>query len=333
MINLKNDYNVVGDKYLLEELLCNIDEKYVGYGTDNKTKELNDFVNKLCNKNVDIYLLAGGTLTNVIGLNQMLKYPYEAVITVESAHINVHETGAIESTGHKIIYSPKIGGKIDSSKIEETYNKYIDNHMVMPKALYISNATELGEVYSLEELKEISKICKKLGLYFFIDGARLPVAIAASNYNISDIANLCDMFYIGGTKNGLPYGELLIITNDELKNNFNYLVKNKLGMLAKGFVLAILFNKYLTDNYYLKLAKNANSMANILRKELKDYLIYPNNTNQVFIKLSKEHVNKIKNDIAFEIWEDLGDDLVIRLVTSFNTKEKDIIDCIKIIKD
>jgi len=332
MVNLKNDYNTIGDKLILEELINKCSNKYVGYGTDEETKKLNDLVKKLCNMDVDSYVLSGGTITNVIGLSEMLKYPYEAVIAVDSSHINVHETGAIEATGHKIIYTPKIGGKIDISKIEETYNKFTDNHMVLPKALYISNATELGEVYTLDELKEISKICKKLNLYFFIDGARLPIALVASKYNISDIASLADMFYIGGTKNGLPFGELLIITNNELKEHFNYLIKNRLGMLAKGFIGAIMFNKYLSDNYYLKLAKSANDMADLLRLELKDYIIYPNNTNQVFIKLDNKKVDEIKDKIAFEIWEELHGFKIIRLVSSYNTKKEEILEAIKIIK-
>ncbi len=332
MINLKNDYNTVGDKLILEELIKYSDDKYIGYGEDVKSKELNDLCNKLCNKPVDTYVLAGGTITNIIGLNQMLKYPYEAVITVDSSHINVHETGAIEASGHKIIYTPNIGGKIDISKIEETYNKFTDNHMVMPKALYLANATELGEVYSLAELKEISNICKKLNLYFFLDGARLPQALASAKYNLSDLANLCDMFYLGGTKLGLPFGELLFIVNEELKPNFKYLIKNRLGMLAKGFVGAIMFLRFLEDDYYLKLANKAIAMADIIRNELKDYLIYPNTTNQVFIKIDNNKYEKIKDLIAFEIWENNKDNKVIRLVTAFNTKEEDIILATNLIK-
>lgn len=334
MINLKNDYNTIADKRILEELLKYSDEKYIGYGEDIKTKELNELVNKICAINVDTYVLSGGTIANIIGLNQMLKYSYEAVITVESSHINVHETGALEATGHKIIYTPKIGGKININEIKNTYEKFVDNHMVMPKALYLANATELGEVYSLNELKEISKICKELNLYFFIDGARLPQALVASNYSIKDISSLCDMFYIGGTKLGLPYGELLIIVNDELKTNFKYLIKNKLGMLAKGFVGAIMFNSFLKDDYYLSLAKKSQDMANILRKELKEYLIFPNETNQVFIKINPNKLDYLMSKIAFEVWKINKDYdyIVIRLVTSYNTKIEEIYECVEIIK-
>ena len=323
-LNFKNDYNTIGDIKLLNKLIEYSNEKNIGYGEDYHSKELNELVNRMVGLDTDTYVISGGTITNVIALNQILKYQYEAVITGENSHINVHETGALEATGHKIILTPLKNGKIDIDEIKNTYNKYVDNHMVMPKALYLSNANELGLTYTLDELKRISKICNELNLYFFIDGARLPIALAASDYSLKDIASLCDMFYIGGTKNGLPYGELLIIINDELKANFKYLLKNKLGMLAKGFVGAILFKEYLKDDYYLKLAKNNLVAANKLRDKLKDYLIYPNNTNQIFIKLKNEIVEELNEYVEFEIWENLGDSKVIRLVTSYNTLDSDI---------
>lgn len=332
MINLRNDYNIIGDKKILEELIKYSDYKYIGYGEDIVSKELSQMMKEKTGRDVDTFVLPGGTATNVIGLCEMLKYPYEAVMTISSSHINVHETGALEATGHKIIYVPNILGKIDITKIEETFNNYSDNHMVLPKALYISNATELGEVYSIDELKEISKICKKLGLYFFMDGARLSLALACECYNLKDIANLCDMFYLGGTKIGLPFGELLVITNDELKTNFKYLIKNKLGLFAKGFVGAIMFKRLIQDDYYLDLAKIEIERANILRKELKDYLIYPNNTNQIFIKINYELFNKLKEKIEFEVWEKHQDYLVIRFVTSIKTTIDEINEVVKMFR-
>lgn len=332
MINLRNDYNIIGDKLIIEELLKYSDHRFVGYGEDEVSKELNNIVKEKVGKDVDTYVLPGGTSTNVIGLSQILKYPYEAVITVSSSHINVHETGALEGSGHKIIYTPNILGKVDIKRIEDTYKLYSDNHMVMPKALYLSNATELGETYSIAELKEISKICKNLNLYFFLDGARLPVALESEGYSLKDIASLCDMFYLGGTKIGLPYGELLVIVSDELKNNFKFLLKNKLGLLAKGFVGSIMFKKLLENDYYLNLARKEIDKANTLRKELKNYLIYPNTTNQVFIKISYDLYNKLKEEVEFEIWEKYDNYLVIRLVTSIMTTKEEINDVIKLIK-
>ena len=332
-LNFKNDYNTVGDKRILEELIKYSDERNIGYGEDIHSAELNKIVNKILGLNTDTYVLAGGTVTNIVALNQILKYPYEAVITGENSHINIHETGAIEATGHKIILTPLKDGKIDISKIRDTYNLYVDNHMVMPKVLYLSNANELGLTYTLSELKEISKICKELNLYFFIDGARLPIALVSEGYSLKDIASVCDMFYIGGTKNGLPYGELLIIINDELKTNFKYLLKNKLGMLAKGYVGAIMFKKYLEDDYYLTLANNSLLMSNIIRDKLDKYLIYKNKTNQIYIKLNKADALKLAEYVDFEIWENNDKYQVIRLVTAFNTTEKEVSDLINVFKN
>ena len=332
-LNFKNDYNTVGDKRILEELIKYSDERNIGYGEDIHSAELNKIVNKILGLNTDTYVLAGGTVTNIVALNQILKYPYEAVITGENSHINIHETGAIEATGHKIILTPLKDGKIDISKIRDTYNLYVDNHMVMPKVLYLSNANELGLTYTLSELKEISKICKELNLYFFIDGARLPIALVSEGYSLKDIASVCDMFYIGGTKNGLPYGELLIIINDELKTNFKHLLKNKLGMLAKGYVGAIMFKKYLEDDYYLTLANNSLLMSNIIRDKLDKYLIYKNKTNKIYIKLNKADALKLAEYVDFEIWENNDKYQVIRLVTAFNTTEKEVSDLINVFKN
>ncbi len=323
-LNFKNDYNTIGDIKILNKLIEYKDEKNIGYGEDYHSKELNDMVNSIIGKNSDTYILSGGTITNVIGLSQILKYPYEAVITGENSHINVHETGAIEASSHKIILTPLKNGKIDISKIKDTYNRFTDNHMVLPKCLYLSDANELGLTYTIEELKEISNICKELNLYFFIDGARLPQSLVSEGYTLKDIASLCDMFYLGGTKNGLPFGVLLVIINDELKSNFKFLLKNKLGLLAKGFVGAIMFKEYLKDNYYLTLASKALTYANKIRDRLNKYLIYPNKTNQIFIKVSNDIFDKLNEQVEFEIWEVSDSYKVIRLVTSYNTNDNEI---------
>ena len=332
-VNLKNDYNTIADKKILEALIKHNNEKNIGYGEDIHSKELNEMVNSILDKNVDTYVLAGGTITNVIGLNQMLKSPYEAVMAVKSAHINVHETGAIEATGHKVIYLENIYGKVDINKIEDTYKKYTDNHMVLPKALYISNATELGETYTLDELKKIYNITRKLNIYLFIDGARLPEALVSGGYSLKDISNYCDMFYLGGTKLGLPFGEMLIIVNDSLKNNFKYMLKNRLGLFAKGFVGAIMFKEYLKDDYYLSLAKQEKDMADMLREALGKYIIYINETNQVFLKVKTSLIHELNKYILFEVWEDLGEMSVIRLVTSYATTKDEIDEAIKAFKE
>lgn len=324
MINLKNDYSSIIDKKIFLDLEKKLNNKYDGYGLDLESKKLNKLVCNKCQKDVDTYILSGGTITNIIGLSKILSNPYDGVMCVSSSHINVHETAAIESSGHKIIYLPSIGGKIDISKIEETYFSYTDFHMVKPKAIYLSNASELGETYSLVELKEIYRIAKKHNLYVFIDGARLAQAFYKEKYTFSDIAKVCDMFYFGGTKLGLPYGELLIIVNDLLKKDFKYLLKNKLGLLAKGFVPAILFNSLLEDDYYLSLAKASQDKAKIIASKLKDFLAYPLQTNQIFLRYDNDFVDKLKKKIMFEVWERNDKSSIIRLVTSYDTPSDDV---------
>ena len=333
MINLKNDYSTIIDKKIFHDLEKKLNNRYDGYGLDVETKKLNKLVKEKCNKDVDSYILSGGTITNVIGLSKMLSNPYDSVLCTSTSHINVHETGAIESSGHKIIYLPNINGKIDIKKIEETVSLYSDFHMVKPKVIYLSNASELGETYSLKELEEIYKIAKKLKLYVFIDGARLGVAQVKEKYSLSDIAKVCDMFYLGGTKLGLPYGELLVIVNDELKKDFKYFLKNKLGLLAKGFVPAIMFNSFLEDDYYLTLAKTSIDYAKKIAKELKEFLVYPQETNQLFLKFSNDTISRIRNKISFEIWEKGSKFSIIRLVTSFANTADEINSAIESLKE
>ena len=331
MLNFRNDYCFIAHKKILDDLYKYNDSIFVGYGEDEITYELNLLVRKKCDKDVDTYILAGGTITNIIGLSKMLNNPYDAVIALKTAHINVHETGAIESSGHKIILVNSNNGKMHPKDIEIELNKFVDYHMVKPKVIYISNSTELGETYTLEELKDLYKYAKDNNLYLFIDGARLAQAIAANNYSLKDIASLCDMFYIGGTKIGLPYGELLIITNNELKKDFKYLLKNKLGLLSKSFVPAIMFKSLIEDDLYIKLAKEAQDRANDIRNKLEKYVIYPNNTNQVFLKLDNSIVTKLSKKVDFELWESAKDYSVIRLVTTYRTTKEDIEELIKLI--
>ena len=258
----------------------------------------------------------------------MLK-PYEAVICVDSGHINVHETGAVESTGHKILTAKGVNGKIRKEDILNILNDHTDNHKVLPRAVYISNSTEIGTIYTLNELKEIYNTCKENGLYLFIDGARIGCALEAygNDLSLKDIAKYCDMFYIGGTKNGAPLGEALIILNEELKKNFSYLLKNQGGLLAKGFLAGIIFEEFFKDGLYYKNAKNSILMAKELREVFKKYNIneeYENSTNQIFVGISNELYEYLSNKVLFEIWERANDRIIVRFVTNFNTSFDDI---------
>ena len=322
MYSFKNDYNTIAAPKVLEAIIKYNNEQNIGYGEDYHTSNVKDILRKKTGKNVDTYLLAGGTLTNVIGLCQMMKLPYEAVMSCETGHINVHETGAIEAAGHKIITMKGENGKAIPSEVLETYAKFTDHHMVLPKVLYISNSTEIGTVYTKEELKALKNVCDKLNMYLFLDGARLGIALTSEDNDLTlkDIAKYTDMFYIGGTKNGSPMGECLVIVNNDLKENFKYLIKNKLGMLAKGFFTGICFETLITDDYYLTLAMHANNCAKKLREALNDYIYYPNKTNQVFVKIKKSLSKELSKKYWFESWESLNDEEeVIRFVTSYST--------------
>lgn len=329
MIYFKNDYNAIGHKNIINAITKFALENNIGYGEDYHTKNAIKLIRKeIGNENADIYFLSGGTITNRIGLYQMLK-PYEAIITVDSGHINVHETGAVESTGHKVLTCNGVDGKITRDEILQILSLHQDSHKVLPRAVYISNATEIGTIYSKKELEEISKVCKENNLYLFIDGARLGCALVANtnDVTIKDIAAYSDMFYIGGTKNGAPLGEALVITNEILKENFQYLLKNQGGLLAKGFMLGIIFEELFNNNLYFENAKNSVDKANKLREVFKKYNIneeYKNPTNQIFVRLTKEAFDKLGEKVLFEKWEDKDNHVIARFVTNFNTSDSDI---------
>ncbi len=321
--SFRNDYNQVGHPRIIEALLKNANVVNSGYGEDVVTKNLKNLLSESVGKEVNIHLLVGGTLANKTVISKMLR-PYEAVISCDSGHINVHETGAVEATGHRIISIMKDNGKLSSYDIDEVMKVYNEVHRVHPKAVYISNSTEIGTVYTKKELVEIYACCKKYGLYLYLDGARLPIALTSKSNDITlkDIYDYTDVFYISGTKNGMPLGEILIIKDEDINEKFKYHLKNQGGMVSKTFTLSYMFLEYFKDDFYLTLAKNANDNAEYLRnkfKELNINIVYPNDTNQIFIELEKSVVEKISEDYDFEIWERLESTIIIRIVTTFNT--------------
>lgn len=319
--SFRNDYSEIGHPTILKTLLDNATVQNVGYGFDDTTKKLEELVCDIVGSKVHIVLASGGTQANLTVISKILA-PYEAVISVDSGHINVHETGAVEGTGHKILTVPGENGKITSNAIKNIVAIHKDCHMVLPKLVYFSNSTEIGTTYSKEELEDIYNTCKSLGLYVFIDGARMSQALAASKLTFKDIMENSDVFYFGGTKNGLPYGEMIVINNEDIYKYFHYHLKNRGAMLAKTYVVSLMFLTLLKDDLYLKLAEHANKMSQKLKSDLSDIgvdICYPNLTNQLFIKLNKKKVDELANLYAFEIWEDLGEEQIIRLVTSWST--------------
>ena len=328
MHKFRNDYCVIAHDVVLSALIENKEQQFIGYGLDEHSQNAANMIKDIFGcQSADVHFLVGGTQTNLTFISYVLK-DYEAVIAVKSGHINVHETGAVEATGHKIYTVEGRNGKLTPADLETTVKYHSDEHMVKPKLVYISNSTEIGTIYSKAELEAIYNYCKDNDLHLFVDGARLACALTSdvNDLKVNDIAKYCDAFYLGGTKNGLMFGEALVITNKNLQADFRYQIKNKGAMLAKGFISGIQFEAILKDNLYFKIAKNANDMAKLLYEKLisLNLEVAPVYTNQLFVTIKKDLAYKLIEAFGCEMWSNLGDKLVIRFVTSFNTKAEDI---------
>ena len=313
------------------------DENGNSYGLDTISDKAKELIKKeLHNDSVDIHFMVGGTITNKTVIAHALR-PYEAVIAVDTGHINVHETGAIEETGHKVVTVPNINGKITTENIKKAFYLHTDEHMVKPKMVYISNSTEIGSVYTYNELKEIKETCDKLGLYLFIDGARLGAALTSkdSDLRLSDLPKLCDVFYIGGTKNGLMLGEAVVIVNDKLKEDFRYSIKHYGGMYSKGFVAGINFFALFENGLFLDIAKSENDLAYKLYDKLVQlgvkFDVVPS-TNQIFPIFKTKHVEQLEKEIMFEVWSVGEEETTIRFVTSYMTTNEDVEKTIEVIR-
>lgn len=333
-MNLKysflNDYSKGAHPRILQALSESNDSQELGYGEDAYSTEASSLIKEqIKNPHASVHFVSGGTQANQVVLASLLK-PYEAVIAAESAHINVHEAGAIEATGHKVLTSYNRGkrdGKVTSEIIEEIISLHSDEHMVKPKVVYISNSTEIGTIYSKKELTELSELCKKYKLYLFLDGARLGSALTSkvSDLTLSEIASLVDVFYIGGTKNGALFGEAIVINNQNLQSDFRFHLKQRGALLAKGRVLGVQFRELFKDNLYFDLARYANDMADLLKKgisELGYTFLTDSPTNQIFPILPNDIIEKLKEQFLFYVWEPIDENRsAIRLVTSWATQE------------
>jgi len=337
MINLRNDYSSIAHKKILEELMQNQTSTFVGYGLDEVSKYAEELILKeVKNENSKVYFLNGGTITNKVFISHVLK-PYEAVISVDSGHINVHETGTIEQSGHKILTVTHNNGKINVKDILRIVNTHLDEHMVKPKLVYITNATEYGTIYSKQELIDIYNTCRANDLYLYIDGARLGVALASDKNNITleDLGKYSDAFYIGGTKNGAILGEALVVNNKNLQKEMRYSIKHFGGMYAKGFVTGFQFKVLFENGLYYEIAKKQNDLAKLLENELTKLGIkfeIESDTNQLFPIFKKEEVDEISKHIMYEMWSDNGDTKTIRFVTHFMLEKEDIFNTIEILK-
>ena len=333
MYNFKNDYCVVGHEAVLKKLEENLNEVNNGYGLDKHSEKAASLIKKaLKNDSVDVHFLVGGTSANKVVISHILK-PYEAVVACDSGHIAVHETGAIEATGHKVITVPNENGKLTKENLLKAIATHTDEHMVKPRLVYISNSTENGSTYYLEEVQELYQTCKEHGLYLFIDGARLGVALTSvmNDIKFENLPEICDVFYIGGTKNGAMLGEAVVIVNDKLKEGFRYSIKQNGGMYSKGFIAGMQFEALFEDDLYFELARHSNDCACLLRMGLEDLAVpfaFKSYTNQIFPTFPNTIVDKLSEFVTFEVWEKGETHSTIRFVTSFNTKEEDISDFI-----
>lgn len=325
-----NDYNSIAYPEILDALKACIDEKNPGYGTDSHSERAKKLIKKaLGNENVDIYFLPGGTGANIVGATAGMRQQ-DSILSAKTGHIEGHEAGSIEATGLKIELIETEDGKLSRDLIKKSYEKFTTEYMTVPKKVYISNTTELGTLYKKKELEDIYSYSQEKGLYLFMDGARMAAALASEkcDYNLKDLTKLCDIFYLGGTKAGLLFGETLVVVNDELKKDLNNLIKQKGTMLAKGFISGIMWEKVFEDSdFYLKGSKKAYQMAKILAEGLnsKGYdLAYPFESNQVFVKLDEENLKKWQKIAAFEITGQKDGKTVARLVTTFRTREEEI---------
>ena len=334
--SFKNDYSEGCHPQILESLLRNNLDQQAGYGEDDYSKKAKDLIKaKIENQDAEVYFVSGGTQANLIVISSILR-PYQCVISASTGHILNNETGAIEATGHKILSIEKEDGKLSPEDIIPVLESHQNvPHQVMPKLVYISNSTELGTIYTKKELENLSKFCKENNLYLFMDGARLGHALTSetNDLELKDIAELTDVFYLGGTKNGALLGEVIIITENDLRPDFAFNIKQKGALLAKGRLLGIQFLELMKDDLYFDLARNANQQAMKIKKALSErgvQFLSDTSTNQIFPILSNKIIEVLSEKFEFYIWKKIDENLsAIRLITSWNTQNEPVEEFIK----
>ncbi len=334
MILFHNDYSEGCHIRILERLMQTNEEQTPGYGEDAYCAAAAEKIRALCGrKDLGVHFLVGGTQANLTVIDAALR-PHQGVIGASSAHIHVHETGAVEATGHKVLSVPSTDGKLTAAQVEqvvlEQRNSGAAEHMVQPKMVYISNPTELGTIYTRRELEELRRTCDQYGLYLFLDGARLGYGLQARGNDVTmqDLARLCDVFYIGGTKVGALFGEAVVIGNPAINEDFRYMIKQHGGMLAKGRLLGLQFDTLFEDGLYFRLAEHADHMADRIRavlQELEVALLVESTTNQIFPILPDGALEELSKEFTFTEQERVdGGSRAVRFCTSWATKQESV---------
>lgn len=334
MLHFDSDYMEGACPQIMERLLETNMEQTPGYTFDRWSESAREKIRKACGcPDAKVHFMVGGTQTNKVVIASILT-PCEGVVAAESGHINQHETGAVEATGHKVLPLPHTDGKLLAPVLEEYMQAYSADggkvHLVRPGMVYISHPTELGTLYTKEELTALSDVCRRYGLPLFLDGARLGYGLVAEGTDVTleDIASLCDVFYIGGTKVGALFGEAVVVTRPGLARDLAPIMKSSGALLAKGRLLGIQFDTLFTDGLYLEVSRNAARMAEMLAEGFRSkgyrFLTEPQ-TNQLFVILDDDAMARLKKHATFTFWEKTdASHTAVRFATSWATREEDV---------
>lgn len=334
-LSFECDYNKGAYPEILKKIVETNNEALPGYGDDFYSQQAKAKIRKACNnEDIDVFFLTGGTQTNMTVISSLLK-SYEGVIAADTGHISIHEAGAIEYHGHKVLPLRHNNGKIDADDLKKYLvdfnNDENHEHMVFPGMVYISYPTENGTLYSKNELKNIYRICKENKIYLYIDGARLGYGLMSEECDITlaDISELCDVFYIGGTKVGALCGEALIFNKNATPKHFTTIIKQHGALMSKGRLLGVQFDALFTDNLYFNISENAIKTAEKLKKLLQEKgfrFAWDSPTNQQFVIIENELMKNLSNYVSFSFWEKYDElHTVIRFATSWATTDEDII--------
>lgn len=334
MLSFENDYLQGAHERILERLVETNREAASGYGTDSYTARAKEKIRQACGcPDAQVHFLVGGTQTNQNVIDAMLE-GYEGVVAAETGHVSLHEAGAIEYSGHKVLTISQKDGKIQAEELQSYLAAFFADenheHMVFPGMVYISHPTEYGTLYSKNELEAVAAVCKQYDIPLYLDGARLGYALASyeTDVTLKDIARLCDVFYIGGTKVGALFGEAVVFTNERAPKHFLTRIKQHGALLAKGKVLGIQFDTLFTDDLYLNISRHAIDCAEEMKCifEEKGYSFYLKSpTNQQFIILENSKMEILKEKVKFSFWEPYDEkNTVVRFATSWATTREDL---------